>query len=65
MVWSFLKPIVLVVVPIIISFYTTIIISRILTTTDGSRLECVASFYSLGVEIVVPSVRKVIIVVVT
>ena len=32
----FLKPIVLVVVPIIKSFYTTIIISRIMTTTDGS-----------------------------
>ena len=41
-----LKPIVLVVVLNIISFYTTIIISRIITTTDGSRLECVASFYS-------------------
>ena len=63
-VWIFWEPIVLVVVPIIIFFYTTIIISRIITTTDVSRLECVASFYSLGVEIVVTSVRKVIIVVV-
>ena len=61
---EFLKPIALVVIPNIISFYTTIIISRIITTTDGSRLERVASFYSLGVEIVVRSVRKVIIVVV-
>ena len=69
MVWSFLKSIVLVVVPIIISFYTTIIIYRIITTTDGSGLESVAShsiasFYSVRVEIVVPSVRNVFIVVV-
>ena len=59
-----MKPIVLVVVPIIISFHTAIIIYRIVTTMDGSRLECVASFYSLGVEVVVPSVMKVIIVIV-
>ena len=64
MVWSFLKSTVLAVVSIVTSFYTTIIISRIITTTDGTGLKCVASFYSLGVEIVVPSVRKVIVVVV-
>ena len=68
MVW-FLKTTGLVVVPIVTSFYITIIISRIITTTDGSGLECIsthsiASFYSLGVEIVVPSVRKVLIIVV-
>ena len=66
---EFFKPIVLVVVPIIISFCTTIIIYRIITTTDGSGLECIsfhsiASFYSLKVEIVVPSDREVMIVVV-
>ena len=44
---EFLKPIALVVIPIIISFFTNIIIPRFITTTDGSRLERVASFYSI------------------
>ena len=61
---DFLKPIAFVVIYIIISLYTIFVITRIIPTTIGSRLERVASFSSLGVEIGVPLGRKVIIVVV-
>ena len=60
--YGVLKLIVLVIIP----SCTTIIISRIITTTDSSGLECIGShsitsFPTLRVEMVVPSIREVVV----